>query len=41
LDASGKSTIMSRLLYPDFHDTNITPTIGFKKDKIHREGIDI
>ena len=41
LDASGKSTIMSKLLNPDYLDPNITPTIGFKKDKISREGIDI
>ena len=41
LDASGKSTIMSKLVYPDYVNPNITPTMGFSKDKIRREEIDI
>lgn len=29
LDNSGKTSILSKILYPKFKDNNITPTIGF------------
>lgn len=40
LDNSGKTTILSRILDPDRLNTEITPTIGFKKETFTREGID-
>jgi small GTP-binding protein len=41
LDAAGKTTIMSRLQNPDYLDPSITPTIGFKKQSISRNGLDM
>lgn len=36
LDNSGKTTILSRLVNPGRYDPNITPTIGFNKNKFSR-----
>lgn len=40
LDNSGKTTILSRIIDPNYMDLHITPTIGFKKEKFSRNGID-
>jgi GTPase SAR1 family protein len=40
LDNSGKTTILSRIIDPSEKATNITPTIGYRKDKFTRNGID-
>lgn len=40
LDNSGKTTILSRIIDPDRFNTDITPTIGFKKSTFSRNGID-
>lgn len=40
LDNSGKTTILSRLADPNVMQLNITPTIGFRKEQISKEGID-
>lgn len=40
LDNSGKTTILSRIIDLDKLDTEITPTVGFKKSTFTREGID-
>jgi GTPase SAR1 family protein len=40
LDNAGKSTILSRIIDPDFTSNGITPTIGFKKDTFSRCGVD-
>jgi GTPase SAR1 family protein len=39
LDNSGKTTILSRIINPDKLNTDITPTIGFKKSTFTRNGI--
>ena len=39
LDNSGKTTILSRIMNPDEGKSNITPTIGYKKEKFSRNGI--
>lgn len=41
LDASGKTTILQKLYNPDIRDNITTPTIGFKKEKISRQDIDL
>lgn len=40
LDNAGKSTILARIIDPDFATSGITPTIGFKKDTFTRCGVD-
>jgi ADP-ribosylation factor-like protein 6 len=40
LDNAGKSTILARIIDPDFSANGITPTIGFKKDTFSRSGVD-
>jgi small GTP-binding protein len=40
LDNAGKSTILARILEPGESVNGITPTIGYKKDKFSRNGID-
>ncbi len=40
LDNAGKSTILARIIDPDQSANGITPTIGYKKDKFTRSGID-
>ena len=40
LDNSGKTTILSGIIDPDILKTDITPTIGYKKSKFSRNGID-
>ena len=40
LDNSGKSTVLAKIMDPDTPVNGITPTIGFKKDKFFRLGID-
>ena len=39
LDNSGKTTILSRLMSPSDPRKDITPTIGFKKEKFSRNGV--
>ena len=39
LDNSGKTTILSRIVDPNYLDTSITPTIGFKKQKFSKNGV--
>ena len=40
LDNAGKSTILARIIEPDDKAAGFTPTIGYKKDKFTRSGID-
>ena len=40
LDNAGKSTILSKIIDPSESITRTTPTIGYKKDKFSRNGID-
>jgi GTPase SAR1 family protein len=40
LDNAGKSTILARIIEPNTAVNGITPTIGYKKDKFTRSGID-
>ena len=39
LDNAGKSTILAKLIEP-YENARTTPTIGYKKDKFTRNGID-
>jgi small GTP-binding protein len=39
LDNAGKTTILSRLIDPEHLNTDITPTIGFQKQKFTRNDI--
>lgn len=40
LDNAGKSTILGRIIEPDSGVGGITPTIGYKKDKFTKNGVD-
>lgn len=40
LDNAGKSTILARIMEPGEAVSGITPTIGYKKDKFTRNGVD-
>lgn len=40
LDNSGKTTVLSRIINPDTLNIDITPTIGYKKEKFTRNGVD-
>ena len=40
LDNSGKTTVLSRIIDPDSMNLDVTPTIGYKKSKFSRNGID-
>lgn len=40
LDNSGKSTILARIVEPEERVRGITPTIGYKKQKFSRYGVD-
>lgn len=40
LDNSGKSTILARIVEPEERARGITPTIGYKKQKFSRYGVD-
>ena len=39
LDNAGKSTILAKIIDPDERIARTTPTIGYKKDKFSRNGL--
>ena len=39
LDNAGKSTILAKIIDPDERIAGTTPTIGYKKDKFSRNGL--
>ncbi len=39
LDNSGKTTILSRLITPNYTDMNITPTIGFNSKRFNKHDL--
>ena len=39
LDNSGKTTILYRIMNPSESKSEVTPTIGYKKEKFSRNGI--
>lgn len=39
LDNAGKSTILAKIIDPDERIAKTTPTIGYKKDKFSRNGL--